>query len=501
MHQAHPEQNDPVEPEGGRPSIAEVVQRLDHLWSEETPELSDFSGDHVGQRVGKYILQRIVGRGSFGVVYQAYDPELDREVALKLPRPEVLIDAERLNRFEGEATTAARLDHPAIVPIFDAEFTGPVPYIASAYCSGPDLGDWLAARKTPVEPQQAAEFVAQLAEAVHYAHQQGVLHRDLKPSNIMLEPHDTLSPSAELADYEPRLTDFGLAKLIEASLHDTRSSLLVGTPLYMAPEQIVGDSGQVSAATDVHALGVMLFELLSLELPYDGNSYFKVFDSIQTEQPRKLGECRASLPRELETICGKCLEKDPRDRYPAAAELAKDLSRFVAGEPIAASSPNILQLFLRWCRHPNRLSNAVTFSIGLNVLYALWMIGAVLGLWLLPDSTSLNLPQRWNVTIQALLVICVHDGLMIALSWWSRRGNFAFLSCATIYASFFFLLPLLSVLGVIPMFADQYEGNAYFEWSNSMLILVGGALQLFLYGCAWWGVWRKQSTGSIANLN
>lgn len=233
MHQAHPEQNDPVEPEGGRPSIAEVVQRLDHLWPEEAPVLSDFSGDHVGQRVGKYILQRIVGRGSFGVVYQAYDPELDREVALKLPRPEVLIDAERLKRFEGEATTAAQLDHPAIVPIFDAQFTGPVPYIASAYCGGPDLGDWLAARKTPVEPQQAAEFVAQLAEAVHYAHQQGVLHRDLKPSNIMLEPCDTSSPSAELADYEPRLTDFGLAKLVQASLHDTRSSLLVGTPLYM----------------------------------------------------------------------------------------------------------------------------------------------------------------------------------------------------------------------------------------------------------------------------
>ena len=222
------------------PSVDEIVARLERVrpaaFSDSTVSAAQVAAaDLAGQRVGRYLIRRIVGRGSFGVVYLARDEKLGRDVALKIPRPEVLLDEEKLRRFASEAATAATLAHPSIVPLYEADLDGPTPYLASAYCSGRDLGRWLAQHDRPVPIEHAARLVIKLAEAVHYAHRQGVLHRDLKPSNVLLEPcHDLGVGSEELEQFAPRLTDFGHAKLMEG---DTSTSCWSGIRRFTIPRR------------------------------------------------------------------------------------------------------------------------------------------------------------------------------------------------------------------------------------------------------------------------
>ena len=258
------------------PSIEEVVARLEQLWAAPgTTHGPD--ADLPGLRFGRYQLRGLRGQGAFGVVYLARDTQLDRDVAIKIPRAQVLADVEKRGRFEAEASAAAMLDHPGIITVYEADLTGPTPYIASAFCPGPDLGEWLASEHWPTSWSDATAFIAQLADAVQYAHERGVYHRDLKPSNVLLMPrgdcpHFTSdsgqsievsretdsdgAPSSgelgtvpiasaygKLSDYQPKLTDFGLAKLTQMTAAETRSSLLLGTPLYMAPEQLESGRG------------------------------------------------------------------------------------------------------------------------------------------------------------------------------------------------------------------------------------------------------------------
>lgn len=358
------------------PTTAEVVQRLESLWARQKPAAAVGLPGPVGHRVGKYVIRRIIGRGAFGVVYQAYDDQLQRDVALKVPRPEVVLDREKLVRFEREATTAAGLDHPSIMPVYEADLCGPTPFIASAYCSGPDLGRWLGGRESPVPAEQAAAFVAQLADAVQYAHDHGVLHRDLKPGNILLEPSAADPGSDELADFSPRLTDFGLAKLVEDNLFDTRSSLLVGTPLYMAPEQLSSDSADTTPATDVYALGVLLFELLTLRMPFEGKSYVEVLDRLRSQASPSLRDVNSNVPRDLETICQRCLAKDAEDRYQSAGEVRDDLARFIDSQPVRARPITWWDRFARWRRRPERLASAGRFSLYYQLLIVAWCLGS-----------------------------------------------------------------------------------------------------------------------------
>lgn len=335
--------------------LQSTILRLERHWpraSKTSSKVAASTSDltQLGAKISRFEIQSELGRGGFGVVFLARDPLLDRLVALKVPRPDALVDENLQRRFATEAALAASLDHPSIVPIYEANPTGLTPYITSAYCEGPDLGRWLQNEKSPVPPQQAAAFVAQLAKAVQYAHEQGVLHRDLKPSNILLEPIVAESTGAELADYQPRLTDFGLAKLLEGSLRETQSSLLVGTPLYMAPEQLANNPDGPTEMTDVYALGVVLFELLTLQTPFDGDSYVEVLDKIRELDAGPIGNLNADVSTDLETICHQCLEKQPSDRYRSAAALSEDLSRFLAGEPILARPLGSSMRLWRWCR-------------------------------------------------------------------------------------------------------------------------------------------------------
>jgi WD40 repeat protein len=298
------------------------------------------------ERVGRFGLVRELGRGGFGIVYLADDPLLGRQVAVKVPHPEVLLSPQLRSRFVGEARAAARLEHPNLVPVYEAGEEGLLCYLVSAFCPGVTLRRWLDDRAAPVACRDAAALVAALAGGVAYMHSRGVCHRDIKPTNVLLPA--SAGGAADLA--APRLTDFGLAKVAEDGTERTRTGQLLGTPQYMAPEQIEGRVQDVGPASDVYALGVLLYELLTGQPPCRGRTDTDTMRRIAAEEPTPPRRLRRDVPRDLEAVCLKCLEKQPVRRYPSAQALAEDLRRFLAGQPTRAKPLTAWKRVGRWVR-------------------------------------------------------------------------------------------------------------------------------------------------------
>jgi WD40 repeat protein/serine/threonine protein kinase len=327
-------------------------------------------------RIGRFEIRCPLGRGGFGIVYRAYDPVLCREVALKIPRADALVDADCRARFEREAVTAAGLDHPNLVPVHEAGQLGPICYIAFAYCPGSDLATWLRQRTAPVRCVEAARLVRTLARAIHYAHGRGVLHRDLKPSNVLLSPvaaaatpsqdqDNVWRPEADSA-LIPRVTDFGLAKFAAGDQAQTQTGDLLGTPTYMAPEQTEGRLAGPTA--DVHALGVILYEVVTGRPPFWAETALATLLQVKTSEPVRPSRLRPELPRDLETICLKCLDKEPRKRYASAEDLAEDLDRFLAGTPIQARPIGPAEQALKWARRRPALAASLAALLLVTVL-------------------------------------------------------------------------------------------------------------------------------------
>jgi WD40 repeat protein/tRNA A-37 threonylcarbamoyl transferase component Bud32 len=300
---------------------------------------------------GRFKLRARLGSGAHGVVLLAYDPRLGREVVVKVTQPAVLADPELRERFVREARAAAGLEHPGIVPLFEAGEIDGLPYLAAGYVTGPSLANWLAAHPGPAPPADAAQLVAAVAAAVHHAHERGVLHCDLTPSNVLLAPAD---PAADgLASYRPAITDFGHARLTEEDPALTRTFRIAGTPLYMAPEQARGERRNLTARTDIYALGAILYHLLTGRPPHDGETTPDVLRRIVSEPVPSPHAVNRQVSRDLAAVCLKCLEPDPGRRYPDGAALAADLGRFLSGAPTVARPigwPTRAAMWVR--RHP-----------------------------------------------------------------------------------------------------------------------------------------------------
>jgi serine/threonine protein kinase len=324
--------------------------------------------------IGRFQIESELGSGGFATVYLAHDAATGRPVALKVPHPETLRSPDLRRRFEREARAAASLDHPNINPIHETSQSAAEPYIASHYCSGPTLADWLKHRLAPASPVAAAQLIATLAAALDHAHQRGVLHRDLKPANVLLDAPDEQGPPETLFDgYLPRLCDFGLARIVEEDDERTRTGVLLGTPRYMSPEQTVGNASQIGPTTDVYALGVILYELLVGRPPFVGDTELETLRQVRNDRPISIGRLQPNVPRDLDTIAMKCLEKEPWRRYSTAADLAADLQRFLEGQPIVARPVSPARRLRLWtARHPLQAAVLLTgVVLGLSVPLAL----------------------------------------------------------------------------------------------------------------------------------
>ncbi len=295
----------------------------------------------VPERIGRFEVRAELGEGAFGTVYRAFDPQLQREVALKVPHPFLLDRPRVVERFLREARAAAGLRHPHIVPVFDAGSVGGQRYIASAFIAGQSLAEALESK--PASHRQAAQIVQALAEALAYAHRRGIVHRDVKPANVLLDDKG-----------QPHLLDFGLAVRAESADRLTHAGAIVGTPAYMAPEQAQGQTGEPQPASDRYSLGVVLYEMLCGQTPFHGPPAL-VLSLVINQEPPTPSSVKPDVPADLETICLKAMAKRPQERYPSCQELADDLRRWLDGEPILARRHTLLERLGRWCRRQPKL--------------------------------------------------------------------------------------------------------------------------------------------------
>ncbi len=325
-----------------------------------------------------YELLGVLGRGGMGIVYRARQVGLNRVVALKMILGGSHAGAEERMRFLAEAEVVAALRHPGIVQVHDFGTFNGIPYFALEFCPGGSLEERLQGK--PLPPAAAAELTHMLAEAVQHAHEAGIIHRDLKPGNILLRSRAPLSgtltrppfggpPSddaiTQVWDFDPLVTDFGLARRIESQTGITRPGAVMGTPSYMSPEQGRGDA--VGPPTDIYALGAMLYEMLTGRPPFQGATPQETLVQVAVLDPVAPRTLNPAVPRDLETICLKCLEKDARKRYPSCRELADDLARFRRGEPILARPVGPWGRLARWCRRNPTVASLVGAVIGVTV--------------------------------------------------------------------------------------------------------------------------------------
>lgn len=305
---------------------------------------------------GDYELIEEIARGGMGVVYAARQVSLNRVVALKMILSGALASEADVQRFRAEAEAAANLRHPNIVAIYEIGEHEGRHYFSMEFIEGKNLSELT--HGLPLPPQRAAGYVQTIAEAVHYAHAEGTLHRDLKPSNVLIDERD-----------QPHVTDFGLAKRLDGGSELTVSGQVLGTPSFMPPEQVTGRREAMGPASDVYSLGAILYQLLTGRPPFAAGTMEETLRQVMELEPAPPRLLNASTPRDLETICLKCLAKEPHRRYPTARELADDLERFLRGEPIHARPTSAAEKGWRWChRHPAVATLTITVAVLLLVV-------------------------------------------------------------------------------------------------------------------------------------
>jgi WD40 repeat protein len=328
-------------------------------------------------RIGDYELIEEIARGGMGVVYKARQPGLGRIVAVKVILAGQFADKKVIQRFRGEMTTAGLLQHPNIVAVHDVGMHASQPFFSMDFVDGQNLAQLVGNR--PLPAKKAATYVKLIAEAIHYAHEQGILHRDLKPSNVLI---DTASD-------QPRVTDFGLAKRLDGESSLTLTGQMLGSPNFMPPEQASRGHGKVSRQSDVYGLGAILYHLITARAPFQADSLTGIVTQVVNSEPVPPRLLNSGVPRDLETVCLKCLQKEPARRYATAKELAQELGRFLAEEPILARAVGRAERVWRWSRRNPVIAGLV---VALHLAFALGFAG-VLWQWRRAEVNATNEAQ------------------------------------------------------------------------------------------------------------
>lgn len=343
-----------------------------------------------GQPFGNYLLLAEVARGGMGVVYKAQQLKLKRLVALKMIKSGQLADDDAIKRFYTEAEAAARLNHPGIVPIYEVGQHEDRHFFSMAFVEGESLEKRISG--TPLPAREAAILMQAIAEAIAYAHSQGVIHRDLKPANVLLDEQG-----------HPKVADFGLAKNLQADSGLTQTGMIMGTPSYMSPEQALGNSTAIGAKSDIYSLGAILYCMLTGRPPFRAANPVDTLRHVIDQEPAAPRQLNPETPLDLETLCLKCLSKDPAQRYATANELALELGRYLRGEPISARPIGTLARRWRWCsRNPAAAS--------LSAIVALILVAFVclnLGRLLLPANSFAAIRTSIRALYGGMLLGCL----------------------------------------------------------------------------------------------
>ncbi len=413
-----------------------------------------------------YEILGVLGKGGMGIVYKARQVKADRIVALKM----ILIGGQAaphdLARFQTESESIASLQHPHIVQVYEVGDYEGLPFFSLEYCPGGSLKQKLGG--TPLPPRDGATLVAQLARAIQAIHKRGIIHRDLKPANVLLGEGGFW-----------KVADFGLAKKL-AEVSETMTGAVIGTPSYMAPEQAAGRIHDLGPRTDVYGLGAILYEVLTGRPPFNSPSLVETLEQVRFQEPVLPRRLQPTVPRDLEMVCLKCLEKEPTKRYGSAGALADDLERFSNDEPILARPPALIARFWLWCRRPMRIQQAGAFMMFLGVVFILWnLIGLILvgsGIHHVRDPAGAIITQI-GTTVICLPMVGIGVGSMARRRLWLWVG--------AVTATGYFALVIIGIVG--PSFSitmlnvgGQYDqSDARYPVFTLLFLLLG--VQFFNY--------------------
>lgn len=480
--------------EHNEPQVARTLRMLNTLFrdasgADNSAARSLESVPPIPAFIGRFPVERLLGQGGMGTVYLADDPTLARRVAIKVPRMDRVADLQSLRRLSREARAVAKLDHPGIVPVYEvgeSAATGHALYLVLAACDGEDLGRWVNRQQERVDMRLAARVLVRVATAVEHGHQHGVLHCDLKPSNILLFPLEQETNDGDLP-WTPRVTDFGLSQSLDRQLGDTGGSMVIGTPVYMSPEQAECRDDEVGVGTDVFAIGAILYELLTGAPPFAADTYPAVLKKLREERLQAPSELRPEIPRDLETICLRCLQHSPEDRYHSAAAVAGDLNHFLASEPILARPLSLWYRLKRWATRPSRVAELMlTVVIIVCVRATFGCIG--LALLALLDETSMTQDEFRE---GALFYVLGTTPMELWVIWAARKNAKRQLAdrwywAALLTSAVVMVLTFLTALGVL-------SGSMWYQrmpGARTMSFLVIGLLFLVQTACWYIGDWN-----------
>ena len=453
---------------------------VDRTLDMDAPNPSRSGSDDLPRDFGDYELIDEIARGGMGVVYRARQRSLNRVVAVKMILAGRLAGEAQVQRFYAEAEAAANLQHPNIVAIHDVGTIDKQHYFSMEFVEGYSLAD--AIKTGSLTPNESATLLRIISDAIHFAHERGVIHRDLKPQNILIDTNG-----------QPRVTDFGLAKRVENDSELTTTGAILGTPSYMSPEQADAQHAEVGTVSDVYSLGAILYEMITGRPPFQSENTFATLVDVIEAEPAAPTSINKTIPRDLETICLKCLAKDPNNRYASAEELANDLDRFLQREPIAARRLGPLGRAMRWARRKPLLAVSCT---GTAVFYG-YHLFAMLVLELPGESGFFH----WFVTIGLsifVLATIAFQRMMDSEHWrGAGRYSYQFVLTAGMVAGFTVGDPQSAPYQVILLLIC---GSALIEQSGRMVWYATG---LVLAGYTWilvFTAWRRSDDGvSVAN--